>query len=119
MANKKESGGRRYVIIITEGGGMHLEEFDTSIRVACRKYLGASDTELMTCGMDSRLAMAYCSHVSTDRLNRLASILAQERIFGPVAVLRITPWGHKGFHAKLGKRIMEWIGTLSGVDDDV
>lgn len=114
--------GHKYLIVVPESGEMYLEILDTNVRAACRKLLGAYQVSSVPCGMDKRFTVLFSTECtpSTDRYNRTASRLAQERLLGPCVVVR----GERGsdLHglSRYGaKKVMAQLEEMAGGDEDV
>lgn len=114
--------GHRYLIVVPESGEMYLEILDTNVRAACRKLLGTNQVSSVPCGMDKRFTVLFSTECTpaTDRYNRTASRLAQERLLGPCVVVR----GERGddLHGLSrygGKKILLQLEEMAGGDEDV
>lgn len=90
QTKKPGHDGHRYLIVVPESGEMYLEILDTNVRAACRKLLGTNQVSSVPCGMDKRFTVLFSTECTpaTDRYNRTASRLAQERLLGPCVVVR-------------------------------
>lgn len=114
--------GNLYLIVVPESGEMYLEILNTNVRAACRKLLGTNQVSSVPCGMDKRFTVLFSTECTpaTDRYNRTASRLAQERILGPCVVVR----GERGsdLHGVSrygGNKIILQIDEMVGGDEDV
>lgn len=114
--------GHKYLIVVPESGEMYLEILDTNIRAACRKLLGTTQVSSVSGGMDKRFTVLFSaeSTPATDRYNRRASRLAQERLFGPCVVVRGEREGDlHGLSRYAAKKIIGQFEEMVGGDEDV